>query len=111
MLAVEQFVPLALVGHALRKLHAAHFSVRVRIVIEDGAAILQLMDAEKVQLGVLIHGAPLSNEFESVHWSEHELVAVAAPTHPTCNCAGADHRGRSAPSPPACLDAALCRAG
>ena len=57
-------------------------SSRVRIVIEAKSRGLELMDAGTVQFGILVHGAPVSNEFEAVHWTEHELVAVAAPTHP-----------------------------
>ena len=81
-IAVEQFVPLSLVGKALKELHAAHASVRARIVIEARARVLELMDTGQVQLGLLVHGAAVGNQFETVHWSEHELVAVAAPTHP-----------------------------
>ena len=81
-IAAEQFVPLGLVSQALRALHAAHASVRARIVIEARARVLELMDAGTINLGLLVHGAPLSSDFESVRWTEHELVAVAAPTHP-----------------------------
>lgn len=81
-IAVEQFIPLSKVGKALHQLHSDHSSVRVRVVIEARARILELMQAGSVQLGILVHGAPVGSEFETVHWTEHELVAVAAPTHP-----------------------------
>jgi DNA-binding transcriptional LysR family regulator len=79
---VEQFVPLAVVGKGLRQLHAAHASVRARVVIEARARVLELMDAGTVQLAVLANTGALGNEYEIVHCGEHELVAVAAPGHP-----------------------------
>ncbi|HYF60461.1 MAG TPA: LysR family transcriptional regulator [Burkholderiaceae bacterium] len=86
--AVEPFVPLAVIGRALRQLHAAHSSVRIRVVIEERARALELMDAGKIQLGVLIQVAAMTNEYEVAHCTEHDLVAVAAPTHPLARMGG-----------------------
>ena len=80
-IAIEQFVPLDRLGQALLRLNAVHASVRVRTVIEARPRILELMDAGQVQLALLVHGAALGSDFETVHWTEHELVAVAAPSH------------------------------
>jgi len=81
-IAVEQFVPLSLLGRALTRLHTTHSSVRVRVIIEDRARALELIDSGVVQLAILAQGAALGTQFESVTWSTHELTAVAAPTHP-----------------------------
>lgn len=87
-IAVEQFVPIPRVAEALRQLNAVHSSVRVRIVLEARARVLEWMDAGHVQLAVLVRGAPLGAEFEAVHWTEHSLVAVAAPSHPLASLSG-----------------------
>jgi DNA-binding transcriptional LysR family regulator len=81
-IAAEPFVPLQRLGHALERLHATHGAVRVRIVLETRARALALMNEGQVQLAILVHGAPHGTEFEAAHWTDHELVAVAAPTHP-----------------------------
>jgi DNA-binding transcriptional LysR family regulator len=85
---VEQFIPLELVGQALRQLHAAHSSVRIRVAIAPRAQMLEMMDAGTVQLGVLVQGPPISTKYESFAWNEHGLVAVAAPFHPLASVPG-----------------------
>ena len=85
---VEPFVPMATVGAALRKLHATHSSVRARVIVEDQGKAMELMDQGKAQLAVLVHTAPMTNDFDFSQCTVHDLIAVAAPSHPLAQING-----------------------
>ena len=84
-LVADVFAPLGPLTHALQTLHATYPSVRVRLVLEPYARAIELMRSGEAQFGILIRVAALGHEFEWDQLQEHELVAVAAPTHPLAN--------------------------
>jgi DNA-binding transcriptional LysR family regulator len=88
-IVVEQFAPVGALGQALTRLHEAHASVRVRVVVDSRSRALDLLNSGQVQLALLAEGASaVGSEFESVTWSKHELIAVASPAHPLARANG-----------------------
>lgn len=82
MLAVDPFVQQAPLARVLRTLHVVHPTVRVRVLLEPYARVMEMVGDGQAQIGLLSEVAPLGTHFESFRWSEQSLVAVAAPAHP-----------------------------
>jgi DNA-binding transcriptional LysR family regulator len=97
VMAVDPFVPQPPLARVLRALHNLHPTVRVRMLVEPHARVMELVASGQAQLGVLPEATPLGTHFESFRWATHELVAVAAPGHPLA--------GHSGPIPPEALRA------
>lgn len=67
---------------ALTRLHAALPLVRVRMVMAVAPVALDLVRAGEAQLALLSQRGSFGSEFESAPVTHHQLVAVAAPSHP-----------------------------
>lgn len=83
-LVVEPMVPLGPVSHALRRLRAAFPSVLVRLHAHHALPGAPTLPPTGNWIGLLpvLPGRAFGPDYTTVHWSEVELVAVAAPEHP-----------------------------
>jgi len=81
-MVMDEFVATSHVKGALAALHLAHPSVRVRLILEAPLTARDLIKSGQAQLGLLTQFTPFGTELEATHWTEHDLVAVAAPSHP-----------------------------
>ena len=83
----DEFAPVPLVAAALAQVHQRYPSVSVKLIIDTPAAALDLLKAGHAQIGALSAQPPFGPDLQTVYWSEHDLVAVAAPSHPLARIA------------------------
>ena len=76
------FAPVPLVAKALAEVHHEFPSVNVRFVVGAPPAAIESLRNGQAQVGVLSAQAPFGVELHTAQWTTHDLVAVAAPSHP-----------------------------
>lgn len=86
-LVADAFVPMPPVAAALAKLRREYPQVHVRYVIEAIEPALQMVRNGQADLGALTETGGFGTDMTSVLWAEHELAAVAAPSHPLARMA------------------------
>ena len=78
----DVFAPVPVVAKALAEVHREYPSVNVKFVVDTPPAAIQLLRSGQAQVGVLSAQPPFGAELHAVQWTTHDLVPVAAPSHP-----------------------------
>ncbi len=78
----DEFAPLAPLAAALRELQTTYPSIHIRLMVLQPKEALEYVLKGQAHLGLLVKAAPFGTDYDTAHWDEHDLVAVAAPTHP-----------------------------
>jgi DNA-binding transcriptional LysR family regulator len=78
----DLFAPVPLVAVALAEVHREYPSVSVKLIVDAPRTAVELLKSGKAQVGALSAQQPFGAELHTVRWTEHDLVAVAAPSHP-----------------------------
>ncbi len=78
----DMFVPVPLLATALAQVNFRYPSVSVKLVVEAPREAVELLKAGQAQVGVLSALQPFGAELQTARWTEHDLVAVAHPSHP-----------------------------
>jgi DNA-binding transcriptional LysR family regulator len=78
----DVFAPVPLLVKALAEVHREYPSVSVKLVVDAPRAAVELLKNGQAQVGALSVREALGAELQTVVWTEHDLVAVASPSHP-----------------------------
>ncbi|MEI8633183.1 LysR family transcriptional regulator [Vibrio sp. PP-XX7] len=81
-IVVNEFADMELVIRALQAMHERYPVVNVKLLLRPFGEDIELLRSGAVQLGVIPEINSIGNEFDARQIAEHQLVAVAAPTHP-----------------------------
>lgn len=82
VVVADLFVPVPMVVAALAGVYRDYPSVSVKLIVEAPRAAADLLRSGQAQVGALSAQQPFGAELHTVRWTEHDLVAVAAPSHP-----------------------------
>lgn len=80
--ATDVFAPLPLIAKALAEVHRQFASVSIKLVLESPAQALELVKSGQAHVGALSAQPPFDRGLQTAYWTAHDLVAVAAPSHP-----------------------------
>lgn len=88
-LVVNEFADMDGVIRALKQTHQTYPSVRVKLSLKPFGEDLDALRKGEAQIGVIPEINTIGNEFEAIHIGNHQMVALAAPTHPLTSITGA----------------------
>lgn len=88
-IVVNEFSDMNGVIRALKTMHATYPSVKVKILLKAFGEDLDTLRNGDAHIGVIPEINTIGNEFEARHLAEHQLVAVASPSHTLSSIEGA----------------------
>ena len=81
-IAMDLLSPLEPLLQTLTALRNTFPDTQINLVRSNMRSIKERLKENTVQIGIFAPITPIGNEFETQPWTEHELVAVASPSHP-----------------------------